>query len=171
MVLGTMAVVAATSNMVGGFLITDRMLKNVQDRPAQTNHEHLLVPSTSSKSPTSSPVDPLHPVAQMAEFAEYGPPRRLAGEIGMLLAVVGTLFNPGIVDYKWIVIALVLGDLHRHSPRPGADDGGAAANRPQPRFRRALRHPDRHGRILSAQPRRSRALTWPCSRWRSSSAR
>jgi len=32
-----------------------------------------------------------------------------AGEIGMLLAVVGTLFYKGIVDYKWIAIALVLG--------------------------------------------------------------
>src|SRR5215467_11455325 len=33
----------------------------------------------------------------------------LAGEIGMVLAVAGTLLHHGIVDYKWIVIALVLG--------------------------------------------------------------
>src|SRR5580658_2830198 len=32
-----------------------------------------------------------------------------AGEIGMLLAVCGTLLHHGIVDYKWIGIALVLG--------------------------------------------------------------
>src|SRR5712671_2670589 len=32
-----------------------------------------------------------------------------AGEAGMLLAIVGTLLNRDIVDYKWIVIALVLG--------------------------------------------------------------
>src|ERR1700726_4368185 len=32
-----------------------------------------------------------------------------AGELGMFLAVVGTLLNRGIVDYKWIAIALVLG--------------------------------------------------------------
>src|SRR6202789_4006415 len=32
-----------------------------------------------------------------------------AGEIGMLLAVAGTLLHHGIVDYKWIIIALVLG--------------------------------------------------------------
>jgi NAD(P) transhydrogenase subunit beta len=32
-----------------------------------------------------------------------------AGEIGMLLAIAGTLLHHGIVDYKWIVIALVLG--------------------------------------------------------------
>ena len=34
-----------------------------------------------------------------------------AGELGMLLAVVGTLFHHGIVDYKWIAIALVLGTI------------------------------------------------------------
>jgi NAD(P) transhydrogenase subunit beta len=33
----------------------------------------------------------------------------LAGEIGMVLAIGGTLLRQGIVDWKWIVIALVLG--------------------------------------------------------------
>ena len=33
----------------------------------------------------------------------------LAGEIGMVLAIAGTLLRHGIVDYKWIIIALVLG--------------------------------------------------------------
>jgi NAD(P) transhydrogenase subunit beta len=34
-----------------------------------------------------------------------------AGEIGMLLAIIGTLLNHGIVEYKWILIALVLGTI------------------------------------------------------------
>src|SRR5256884_8185726 len=34
-----------------------------------------------------------------------------AGEAGMLLAIAGTLLNRGIVDYKWITIALVLGTV------------------------------------------------------------
>ncbi|MBZ5643522.1 MAG: NAD(P)(+) transhydrogenase (Re/Si-specific) subunit beta [Acidobacteriia bacterium] len=34
-----------------------------------------------------------------------------AGEAGMLLAIAGTLLNRGIVDYKWVVIALVLGTI------------------------------------------------------------
>ena len=34
-----------------------------------------------------------------------------AGELGMLLAIVGTLLHHGIVDYKWIAIALVLGSM------------------------------------------------------------
>ena len=32
-----------------------------------------------------------------------------AGEIGMVLAIAGTLLHHGIVDYKWIVVGLVLG--------------------------------------------------------------
>src|SRR5271154_82381 len=33
----------------------------------------------------------------------------LAGEIGMGLAIAGTLLHHGIVDYKWIAVGLVLG--------------------------------------------------------------
>src|SRR6202050_391608 len=32
-----------------------------------------------------------------------------AGEIGMLLAIAGTLLHHGIIDYKWIAVGLVLG--------------------------------------------------------------
>ena len=35
----------------------------------------------------------------------------LAGEIGMALAIGGTLLHRGIVDYKWVAIALVLGTV------------------------------------------------------------
>jgi len=34
-----------------------------------------------------------------------------AGEAGMLLAIVGTLMHQGIVSYRWIAIALVLGTI------------------------------------------------------------
>src|SRR6204780_601160 len=34
-----------------------------------------------------------------------------AGELGMVLVIAGTLLNHGIVDYKWIAIALVLGTI------------------------------------------------------------
>ena len=34
-----------------------------------------------------------------------------AGELGMLLAIVGTLLHREIVDYKWIAGALVLGSI------------------------------------------------------------
>jgi NAD(P) transhydrogenase subunit beta len=35
----------------------------------------------------------------------------LAGELGMFLAVAGTLLHKGIVDYTWIAVALVLGTI------------------------------------------------------------
>ncbi len=35
----------------------------------------------------------------------------LAGEAGMVVAIAGTLLHHGIVDYKWIAIALVLGTI------------------------------------------------------------
>src|SRR2546430_202049 len=34
-----------------------------------------------------------------------------AGELGMLLAIIGTLVNREIVDYRWVAIALVLGSM------------------------------------------------------------
>jgi H+-translocating NAD(P) transhydrogenase subunit beta len=34
-----------------------------------------------------------------------------AGELGMLLAIAGTLLNHNIIEYKWIAIALVLGSI------------------------------------------------------------
>ena len=34
-----------------------------------------------------------------------------AGELGMVLAIAGTLLHHGIVDYKWILISLVLGTI------------------------------------------------------------
>ena len=34
-----------------------------------------------------------------------------AGELGMLLAIVGTLLHHGIIDYTWIAIGLVLGTI------------------------------------------------------------
>ena len=34
-----------------------------------------------------------------------------AGEVGMLLAIAGTLLHHGIVDYRWIAIGLVLGAI------------------------------------------------------------
>ncbi|MGA8013875.1 MAG: NAD(P)(+) transhydrogenase (Re/Si-specific) subunit beta [Candidatus Acidiferrales bacterium] len=35
----------------------------------------------------------------------------LAGEIGMALAIGGTLFERGIIDYQWVAVALVLGAI------------------------------------------------------------
>ena len=49
-VLGTIAIVAATSNVVGGFLITDRMLKMFKSSRPTKMSQLLTAASTSSKS-------------------------------------------------------------------------------------------------------------------------
>ena len=50
--------------------------------------------------------------------------------VGMLFAIVGTLLNHTIVDYRWIAARTRARRGHRLSDGPvGADDGDAAANR------------------------------------------
>ena len=47
----------------------------------------------------------------MDELAEHRARGVRAGELGMLLAIIGTLLHQGIVEYEWIAIALVLGSI------------------------------------------------------------
>ena len=75
----------------------------------------------------------------------------LAGESGMLLAIVGTLLHHGIVEYKWIAIALVLGTIIGVPLGEVRDDRGAAADRVEPRVWRAMRDAGGHGGVLSAR--------------------
>ena len=73
----------------------------------------------------------------------------IVGEIGMLLAVVGTLLRLEVVNYEWILIAFFVGIGDRRAHRLlHADDRGAAADRALARLRRAGLGADRHGRIL-----------------------
>ena len=115
-VLGVIAIVAATSNVVGGFIITDRMLKMFKtSRPAKPQ----------GRSPDMNPefagsqyiIEIIYLIASALFIlslkwmsspttARHG---ILAGEIGMVLAIGGTLLRHGIIDWKWIIIALVLG--------------------------------------------------------------
>src|SRR5579864_81795 len=64
----------------------------------------------------------------------------LAGEIGMILAVGGTLLEKGIMDLHWVIVALVIGSLIGiplglvqmtgcHSGRPSATRSVLAASR------------------------------------------
>ena len=112
-VFGFIAVVAATSNIVGGFLITDRMLKMFKSsRPrGQTMNPEFagsqvvievlyLIASVLfilSLKWMSSPTSARHGI--------------WAGEAGMLLAIIGTLMRHGLHDYHMIAIALVLGAI------------------------------------------------------------
>ena len=70
----------------------------------------------------------------------------------MLLAIVGTLFHHEIVDYKWIAIALVLGSIIGVPLGRVPMTAVPAANGLEPRLRRLVRHPGRHGRVLPRTP-------------------
>ena len=117
-VLGAIAVFASTTNIVSGFLITDRMLKMFKKRD----------PSTARAGPRRSPrraavIDQLIQLVYLVATALFifslkwmSDPvtaRRgvFAGVGGMALAIIGTLLHPLIIGYSWIVIPLVLGAL------------------------------------------------------------
>ena len=74
-----------------------------------------------------------------------------AGEAGMLLAIAGTLLHHGIVDYKWLAAALVLGTIIGIPLGKVAMTGGAAADGAEPRVRRAVRDAGGDRGILSAR--------------------
>src|SRR5437588_11708380 len=78
-----------------------------------------------------------------------------AGEIGMVLAIAGTLLHHGIVDYKWIAVALVPGGGYRRSARAGANDCCPAAYGAESCFWRTLRHAGGNSRVLFANARRA----------------
>src|SRR5207248_1398840 len=48
---------------------------------------------------------------EVDELAGKRAARRLGREVGMLLAICGTLLHHGIIDYRWIAIGLVLGSI------------------------------------------------------------
>ena len=76
-----------------------------------------------------------------------------AGEVGMLLAISGTLLHHGIVRLPPDRHCARARHDHRRAARARGDDGGSAANRAQSRLWRALRHAGRLGRVLSALAR------------------
>ena len=107
----------------------------------------------------------LHSVSQVAEFAGDGARGVLAGEIGAALAVVATLFNPELTQYKWIIIALIigagvgipLGMVHMTAvPQRTALE---------PCLRRAFRRDDRYRRILRGHAPVTR-FRWGKSGWK-----
>ena len=124
-VLGTLAVIAATINIVGGFWITDRMLKmfRKETRNVISVSAHLAVCLAAvDEQPVDAPDGRSIGASYLVAAALFilslkwlSHPRTarrgvLAGEIGMALAVIGTLlmFHVGI---KWVLVGIALGSL------------------------------------------------------------
>jgi NAD(P) transhydrogenase subunit beta len=139
--LGFIAVVCSSTNVVGGFLITDRMLKmfkKEQDRTAQPRRPWLgraalLVLVLVGAGALALPVwvEELR-LIRPTEMLRYlyilsavlfilglkglSSPRwarrgMFLAEFGMLVAIFGTLFHPDIKNFLWIILGLILGSL------------------------------------------------------------
>jgi NAD(P) transhydrogenase subunit beta len=146
--LGVAAVAASTINVVGGFMITDRMLRMFRSRrqvasapvsPGHARREPLLLAAGAigyllaaalvvtalrwASAGSAAVASAMTSVAYLAAAALFvlalkwlTDPRRArrgvrAGELGMLLAVAGTLVKGEVVSFEWIVPAVLAGSV------------------------------------------------------------
>ena len=106
LVVGFVAVVLGTANVVGGFVVTDRMLEMFKQRRPQK-------PSRMSRSTT----DLLYLVTIVTFILALrflSSPKRarqgnLLGAAGMALAIVVTLAQEGLGNFVWIGLAMAIG--------------------------------------------------------------
>ena len=145
-VLGTIAVACSATNVVGGFLITDRMLRMFKKDAGKTTGRRIepglavllttvvsivgVLALLSWASTRAEGIESIVPRDTAAHALRYSyilsaalfilglkglssPKSARSGmflaEIGMLLAIIGTLFHPEIVTFKWIILGLVVG--------------------------------------------------------------
>jgi NAD(P) transhydrogenase subunit beta len=138
---GFIAVACSTTNVVGGFLITDRMLSMFKTRDAAAKAASgskrglmaalglagvLAIVWAAAQGRSHGGGADLTPVMRYAYILsamlfilglkglsspKYARRGMFLAEFGMLMAVVGTLFHHGIVDYRWIAAGLLVGSL------------------------------------------------------------
>ena len=134
--LGFIAVACSSTNVVGGFLITDRMLKMFKKKDAAAGGSAfggftimalvvvgilglLFVLHNVLHVPAAEMLRYLYMVSAVLfilglkglsspRWARTG---MFLAELGMFLAIVGTLFHDDIKTYVWIVIGLVIGSV------------------------------------------------------------
>jgi len=145
-VLGFIAVTCSSTNVVGGFLITDRMLKMFKKTDEQTAQRRrwpimllalpvlvvgllvLIYWSEQLRKDAVYFVREVLPTQALRYFyivsaalfilglkglssPKYARKGMFLAELGMLMAVVGTLFHHEIISYKWIIIGFVIGSV------------------------------------------------------------
>jgi len=142
--LGFIAVTASSTNVVGGFLITDRMLKMFKRRE-EVGIQHrrfnpklvlalpvllivfLMLMHGFRRSGTESSGAVFAAAALRYLYIlsavlfilglkglsspKYARRGMFLAAFGMLMAIVGTLFHPEIVNYRWISIGLAIGSI------------------------------------------------------------
>jgi NAD(P) transhydrogenase subunit beta len=135
--LGFIAVACSSTNVVGGFLITDRMLKMFKSEKDKVDARFWLRPQVAvpvaiglllvgagiywlehlQNIPARMVLSNLYIVSSVLfilglkglSSPKYARKGMFLAEFGMLVAIVGTLFDPAIKNYLWIVIGLVIG--------------------------------------------------------------
>jgi len=144
-VLGFLAVTCSSTNVVGGFLITDRMLKmfkrkqemGIQRRWHQLNRQQWLAisvliavllllifwlrrPGTATNVADAATALRYSYIVSAVLFIlglkglsspKYARRGMFLAAFGMVMAIVGTLFHPEIVNYRWITIGLAIGSI------------------------------------------------------------
>jgi NAD(P) transhydrogenase subunit beta len=139
---GFVAVACSSTNVVGGFLITDRMLrmfKKEEDRRREGQGRRRALPVLIvlvtlvlaagywfSTLPGELGPEGLTAVLRYSYIVSavlfilglkglshprYARRGMFLAEFGMALAVLGTLFHPDIVTYRWIALGLVIGSV------------------------------------------------------------
>jgi NAD(P) transhydrogenase subunit beta len=135
--LGFIAVACSSTNVVGGFLITDRMLKMFKSEKDKVDARFWLRPQVLIPTiiglllvgagiywlehlkniPARMVLSNLYIVSSVLfilglkglSSPKHARRGMFLAEFGMLVAIVGTLFDPAIKNYLWIVIGLVIG--------------------------------------------------------------
>src|SRR5260370_29036994 len=135
--LGFIAVACSSTNVVGGFLITDRMLKmfkSDRDKTEQRSwlRRQIVVPAAIAavavlagifwlehlqNTPGRAGLGNLYIVSSVLfilglkglSSPKYARKGMFLAEFGMLVAIVGTLFDPAIQNYLWIILGLIIG--------------------------------------------------------------
>ena len=148
-ILGTIAVACSSTNVVGGFLITDRMLKMFKRKGDQVDRARqrlaagpilwgavtvavavLLILAGAGRLDPGAAGRAHGGVSHQALSFLYivsallfilglkglSSPRwarkgMFAAELGMLMAIVGTLFHHEIVSYRWIAVGIAAGSI------------------------------------------------------------
>ncbi len=137
-VLGFIAVTCSTVNVVGGFLITDRMLKMFKSERGRTEQKRSLsswltwaiipiavVGGVIYATDGFRRIQPMEVLKYLyilsavlfilglkglssPKWARKG---MFLAEAGMAMAIIGTLFHHHIVDYTWIIIGFSIGSV------------------------------------------------------------
>ncbi len=111
MILGALAILLASINIAGGFLVTQRMLKMFVDRPQMAQ----MTPNRSSMPETLVTIAYLAAgllfIFSLAGLSKQESASRgnLFGMLGMLIAVMVTAFGPRVESYSVMTGALVIG--------------------------------------------------------------